>query len=84
MKWQLLGPWPIGAGSEIVPAGTIIELRADGSAPTSPHGNRIPLPLPLNARCLDQAAYDQMIAWYTPLLDDFAHLIHYSPGIQHL
>ncbi len=76
MMFQLLGPW--AAGQLFVPAGTII----DGNDPMW-NGNPLPLPMPLNAKALDQDAYDAMVAWYTPhLIDNFLHLLHYARGIQ--
>jgi hypothetical protein len=75
MKFQLLGDWPVG--QFCIPAETII----DGA---NPLWNNIPLPLPmpLNARCLDQEAYDAMVAWYSPQSDQFLHLLHFASGIK--
>lgn len=47
------------------------------------HGVPLPAPMPLNAKCLDQEAYDAMVRWYTPILvDGFLHLLHYSPNVK--
>lgn len=76
MRWQLLGDWPVS--QFVIPSGTIIDLDVSKEW----NGTIIPLPMPLNAKCLDQAAYEQMVAWYEPLTDDFLHLLQYARGIQ--
>ena len=69
---QLLGDWPVGAWC--VPAGTIIDAN-------DPQWRGIPLPrsMPMNAKALDQPAYDALAGWYG---EDFWHLLHYAEGIQ--
>jgi hypothetical protein len=71
MKFQLLGDWP--ASQFLIEAGTII----DGNAPEW-RG----IPMPLNAKCLDQEAYDAMVAWHSPTNDQFLHLLHHASGVQ--
>ena len=90
MKFLLLGDWPCCGGALCVPAGTVIEWQADGErariagVPTEPQwqGTRLPLPLPLNAKALDQAAYDAMVQWYEPQSDQLSRLLQYGPGVQ--
>ncbi|UGY27310.1 hypothetical protein HU675_0011420 [Bradyrhizobium septentrionale] len=73
MKFILLGDWPCNGGALLVPADTVIEWDSDperariAGVPTEPqwNGTRLPLPMPINAKCMDQAAYDQMVAWYS-------------------
>ena len=80
MKFLLLGDWPTNGGSMIVPSGALIEWEA-GAEPTW-RGTRLPLPMPLNARAMDQASLDAMVDWYTPILiDNFLHLLHYAKGL---
>lgn len=77
MKFQLLGDWPVAGGSVLIPAGT----ELDGNNPQW-RGIRLPMPMPLNAKCLDQEAYDAMVRWYEPQSDQLARLIHYSPNVK--
>ena len=70
MKWQLLGHWPVGQW--LVPAGTIITDDLHWGAT----GIKFPVPLPINARALNQSAYDQLCKWYGP---DQWHLLSYDP-----
>ncbi len=77
MKFQLMGDWPVSGGSVCVPAGTEI----DGNDPLW-RGMALPLPMPLNARALDQEAYDAMVAWYEPISDQLIRTVHYGPNVQ--
>ncbi|MHC2466703.1 hypothetical protein [Bradyrhizobium embrapense] len=89
MKFMLLGDWPTAGGSLTVPASTVIEYDPDPEAarlagiPTAPMylGTVLPTPLPLNARCEDQSAYDQMVRWIEPQSDQLMRTIHYAPSV---
>ncbi|MCA1513640.1 hypothetical protein [Bradyrhizobium sp. NBAIM01] len=92
MKFQLLGDFPCKGGAMVIPVGTMIEYAPGEAAArvvASPweaggqfNGTPVPIPLPLNAKALDQAAYDQMVAWYTPISDQLLRQLQYTPGIQ--
>ncbi|MGY4227605.1 hypothetical protein ACVMIH_004966 [Bradyrhizobium sp. USDA 4503] len=90
MRFMLLGDWPCNGGSLLVPAGTVIEWIDDPEAariagvPTYPQwqGTRLPLPMPLNAKAMDQAAYDQMVRWIEPQSDQLLRTIQYGPNVQ--
>jgi hypothetical protein len=72
MKWQLAQHgWPVDGGRHYVPTGTIItdDFRWADT------GIALPPPMPINARALDQEAWEQMCAWYPQQL----HLIQYDP-----
>jgi len=85
-----MGDWPCAGGALLVPAGTTIEWDPDperarvASIGTYPHwrGVRLPLPMPLNAKCMDQAAYDAMLGWHEPHNDQIARLLHYTPNVK--
>jgi hypothetical protein len=63
MRWQLAQyGWPINGGQHYVPAGTIIDERLMWDA----HNIPLPTPLPINARALDQGAYERMLQWGYP------------------
>ena len=76
MKFVLLGDWPVTSGL-CIPAGTIL----DGEN-LQWNGMQLPTPLPMNAKALDQPAYDAMVRWYEPHTDDFLHLLHFSKGVN--
>ena len=86
MKFQLLGDWPVSGGAMVVPAGTTIEYDPDPEAArlagigTAPMylGTVLPLPMPLNAKAMDQAAFDQMVAWYEPISDQLIRTLQYD------
>jgi hypothetical protein len=65
MRFELLEPWPVG--QFLVPAGTII----DGKAPQW-RGMALPLPMPMDAKALDQDAADHLSMAYPFHL----HLLH--------
>jgi hypothetical protein len=72
MRWQLTQHgWPINGGAHYVPVGTIItdDLMWGDS------GIKFPVPLPINARALNQSAYDQLCKWYPNQL----HLLQFDP-----
>ena len=73
MKFQLLGDWPCQGGALFVPAGTVI----DGNDPKW-LGAALPKPMPMNAKALDQDAYDALCLWYQHHL----HLLQYAAGIK--
>ena len=92
MRFLLLGDWPINGGALVVPVGTFLEYIEGAPSATivaQPwgvgaqfNGMAVPIPLPINARCEDQAAYDQMVTWYTPISDQLLRTIHYGPNVQ--
>jgi hypothetical protein len=86
MRFVLMGDWPCHGGALCVPAGTTIEWDPDaGAAPRAGpqwQGAQLPLPMPLNAKCLDQEAYDQMAAWYAPIDEALLRHIHYGPNVK--
>jgi len=90
MKFVLLGDWPCNGGALCVPAGTVIEWDPDPEAArlarigTYPQwrGVRLPLPMPINAKAMDQAAYDAMVGWYTPISDQLIRTIQYGPNVN--
>jgi hypothetical protein len=59
MKFELHAPWPIHGGATLIPTGTILT----GLPPTW-GGHTLPLPLPLDAWAMDDAAWAQMKQWY--------------------
>jgi hypothetical protein len=71
-RYILMGDWP-ATGSLTVPAGTII----DGD---DPQWRGIPLPsmMPINAKALDQSAYEALADWYHHSL----HRLHYSNDVK--
>ena len=71
MKFQLLGPWP-GPGGAFYEIGTLI----DGEAPEW-RG----VVMPLNAKALDQAAYDALVAWHFPHNDQILRHLQHGPGV---
>jgi hypothetical protein len=72
MRWQLQSHgWPVGA--HFIDVGTIIE-GPDFRNPIT--GLPLPIPLPINARALDQEAYDLMCEWVNP---EWWHLLSYDP-----
>ena len=73
MKFLLLGDWPCAGGALLVPAGTVI----DGNDPKW-NGTSLPTPMPLNAKALDQDAYDALCVWY----QDHLYLLQYAAGIK--
>jgi hypothetical protein len=75
MRFFLMEPWPVG--QFLIPAGTEI----DGNAPQW-NGVALPLPMPMNAKALDQEAYDHLVESYSPTNDNFLHLLHFAPGIK--
>src|SRR5262245_54371312 len=58
MRFQLTKDWPVGQFA--VPTGTQLTFDPDGYW----NGVRLPLPAPVNAQALDQAAYDHLLANY--------------------
>jgi hypothetical protein len=70
MRFQLLGHWPVGQW--LVPAGTMITGPDFQWADT---GIKLPQPLPINARALDDAAWKQLCAWYPQQI----HMLSYDP-----
>jgi hypothetical protein len=74
MQFQLLGDWP--CGQWLVPAGTIL----DGADPRW-NGIALPYAMPLNVLCLDQSAYDAMVAFYGI---ECNHLLYSAPGIKRM
>lgn len=90
MMFQLLGDWPVNGGAMVVPIGTVLEWDPDPEAarlaglPTAPkwRGEVLPLPMPPNAKCLDQEAYDAMVRWYAPHSDQLIRTFHYSPNVK--
>lgn len=73
MMFELLGAWPISNPSTCVPAGTLI----DGNDPNW-NGTPLPIPLPMNAKALDQDAADALGRWYP----HHFHLLHTANGIK--
>jgi hypothetical protein len=62
------GGWPVGA--RLLPAGTIV---GEGGIPTT----ELPMPLPINAVALDDAAAQMMRAWY----HDQLHRLVFGPDV---
>jgi hypothetical protein len=90
MRFVLTGDWPCQGGALCVPAGTVIEwdpgpgaarLAGIGTYPQW-QGAQLPLPMPLNAKCLDQEAYDQMSDWYASIDEALLRHIHYGPNVK--
>src|SRR5713226_9374674 len=70
MRFQHLTAWS-GPGNLSADAGDIVDAKPEWG------------PMPLTAKCLDQEAYDAMMAWYSPLLgSNFIHQFHCAPGID--
>ena len=92
MKFQLLGDWPIKGGAMVIPVGSTIEYVAgapSATVVTEPwavgaqfNGTPVPIPLPLNAKCLDQEAYGAMVRWYEPQSDQLLRVLQYSPDVK--
>ena len=61
MRFQLDSPWPVG-GQYLVPAGIVIAFEP-GETPRWANGV-LPLPMPMNARALDQEAADHLSTTY--------------------
>jgi hypothetical protein len=64
-RWQLLGDWPHGAIT--IPAGTEIlgEVGPNGAVTASYNHMALRPPMPLEAKAMDQEAYDAMTRWYS-------------------
>lgn len=73
MMFQLMGPWPVNGGALTVPAGTFI----DGNDPQW-CGMRLPSVMPIDAKALDQDAYNALLRWYS----GFAYRLIYGPDVQ--
>jgi hypothetical protein len=76
MKFLLMGGWAVGA--RLIPAGAILDHappNADREEGLDYEGVWLPLPAPVNAQALDQAAYDHLLAHYP------YHVIASAPGI---
>src|SRR6516225_7557730 len=67
MRWQLLGPWPVGA--VCLPAGTILDSDA----------RSWPMPPPLDARALDEESALEMCMSYD---EDLWHRLHFHPSVD--
>ena len=67
MRWQLLGPWPVGA--ICLPTGTILDSAA----------RSWPMPPPLDARALDEEAAMEMCMSYH---EDLWHRLHFHPSVD--
>jgi hypothetical protein len=74
MLFRLKGDWPVAGGSVLVPAGTEI----DGNDPQW-RGIRLPLPMPLNAYAIDQAALNALAYWHG---EEAYRWLHYAPGLR--
>jgi hypothetical protein len=77
-EFVLRGDWPVG-GQWLIPNGTAITVPADrlqGYATTTWHGIALPLPLPMEATALNQAAADMLSRWHPHCL----HLLHAKNG----
>jgi hypothetical protein len=72
MRWQITQHgWPVG--QFLIDVGTFI----DGPGFRNPiTGEPLPTPLPITARALDQAAYDQLCEWYP---EEFWRWLQYDP-----
>jgi hypothetical protein len=76
-RWQLLGDWP--HGSITIPAGTeIIGVVTDGNISATYNHMPLRMPMPLEAKAMDQEAYDAMTRWYS---SDLWHRLLYSRDI---
>ena len=78
MRWQLLGPWPVGP--LLIPGGAVITDDGDPSAiPLS----GVPTPLPTTVLALDTASAEQMCHWYNEQ-DSINgwHSLHFHPSID--
>jgi hypothetical protein len=73
MRWQLLGPWPHGA--VCIPAGTEIIAEPDGTA--SYNHMRLTLPMPIDAKAMDDEAAALMRSWYP----DQHYRLLYGPDV---
>jgi hypothetical protein len=73
MRWQLTGPWPHGAIT--IPASTEIVAGPDGTASY----NHMPLrmPMPIDAKAMDDEAAALMRAWYP----DQQYRLLYGPDV---
>ena len=60
MRFQLSGAWPVGRW--LLPAGTLLEADARGEFFWN--GFQLPKPMPVEAVCLDQRAYDEHLRPY--------------------
>ncbi|MBR0705393.1 hypothetical protein [Bradyrhizobium liaoningense] len=69
-------------------AGPVAQIKTSGAGTGAtaifPNWNGVPLPMPmpLNAKCLDQEAFDAMVRWYEPQSDQLLRLFHYSPNVN--
>jgi hypothetical protein len=82
-KWQLTGPWEAG-GNQHHPAGTMLiaELNLSGriidNIVRTADGAVVPVPVPLESLCLNQAAANYMSEWYGM---ELAHRMRAVPGV---
>jgi hypothetical protein len=53
-RYQLMQPWPIAGGRQLIPTGTILD-----SDNWVWEGAPLPTSFPINVMCLDQAAADE-------------------------
>jgi hypothetical protein len=73
-----MGPWPHGAIA--IPAGTEIIGVVGPAGEVTATWNAMPLrmPMPIDAKAMDQEAYDAMTRWYS---SDLWHRLLYSGDI---
>jgi hypothetical protein len=73
MMFQLTRDWPTRGGALTVPAGTFI----DGNNPQW-RGTPLPSQMPIDAKALDQDAYNALLRWYSGL----SYRLIYGPDVQ--
>ena len=66
-RWRLIGPWPVGAW--LIPSGTVLD-----SADMRWSGMALPTLPPINARALDQEAYDILARVYSGQLGQLQYV----------
>ncbi|TFV74111.1 hypothetical protein E4K64_19150 [Bradyrhizobium frederickii] len=81
--WKVATPGSVSSGVYAKPIAQVSTSGAgSGATAIDPQWNgiRLPMPMPLTARCLDQPAYDAMVSLYAPQGDQCARLIQYDPS----
>jgi hypothetical protein len=77
-RWQLMGDWP--HGSIAIPAGTTIDGTTGDDGKITATYNHMPLtlPMPIDAKAMDDEAAALMKQWYTP---EHHYRLHYGPDV---
>lgn len=84
--WKVIDPGQMIARPASAPPVAQAKTTGAGAGATAIfpqwNGAPLPMPMPLNAKCLDQEAYDAMVRWYEPESDQLVRVLHFSPNVK--